>query len=101
MEPSEILLLATAALEQLRIEHYVSGSMASSSYGEPRATMDADIVVLLSEGQAIRLCRSFTHDEQFYISEDAAAAAARSGAGQFNLIHAAVEKEPLRESAPA
>ncbi len=87
MEPPEVLLLAIGALERLRIEYFVTGSIASSSYGDPRATMDADVVVRLSEWQARNLCEAFP-EEGFYISPEAAAAAARAGQGQFNLIHA-------------
>lgn len=86
MKPREIMLFATAALERLGIEYFVTGSMASSSYGEARSTLDADIVVRLSEIQAARLCEAFPESE-YYISPDAAVAAARAGHGLFNAIH--------------
>jgi hypothetical protein len=45
MLPTEVLLLVTDALESLNIMYCVGGSFASSTYGEPRATRDVDILV--------------------------------------------------------
>ena len=35
--------------DRLGIEYYVGGSLASIAYGEPRTTMNADIVAALDE----------------------------------------------------
>lgn len=85
MELSELVAYITARLEDLRIEYLVTGSVASVSFGEPRFTNDVDIVVRLSEGQALRLCESLP-EEEFYVSKEAAVDAVRRG-GQFNAIH--------------
>lgn len=52
MQPTEVLLLVTDALEALGITYCVGGSFASSAYGEPRATRDVDILVALPANKA-------------------------------------------------
>ena len=38
--------------DRLGIEYYIGGSLASIAYGEPRTTMDADIVAALEESHS-------------------------------------------------
>ena len=45
MEQPELLQYAIEALERLGITYMVVGSLASSVYGEPRSTLDIDIVI--------------------------------------------------------
>jgi hypothetical protein len=71
--------------EELQIAYMVVGSLASSAYGEPRMTLDIDIVVDMSYGQAYAFCEKFAA-EDYYVSPQAAGQAVRT-AGQFNLIH--------------
>lgn len=85
MELYELLAYVATRLEALRIDYLVTGSVASVSFGEPRFTNDVDIVVRLSEGQALRLCDALP-EEEFYVSKEAAVDAVRRG-GQFNAIH--------------
>ena len=85
MKPSEILDLAIDALDRLGIEYFITGSFASTTYGEARTTNDVDIVIRLTPEQARQLCREFPAVE-FYVSEDAAVEAAKR-AGPFNVIH--------------
>jgi len=47
MNPSEILLHVASILDSLGVEYAVVGSMASSAWGIPRSTNDADIVASL------------------------------------------------------
>lgn len=54
MQPTEVLLLVTDALEALGITYCVGGSFASSTYGEPRATRDVDILAALPAAKAGR-----------------------------------------------
>lgn len=84
MEPPDFLRFAVAQLETLGIEYFLTGSVASSSYGKPRFTNDFDIVVRLSPGTALQLARAFP-DDTFYVSAEAAQDAASRG-GQFNVI---------------
>lgn len=52
MQPTEVLLLVTDALEALGVTYCVGGSFASSTYGEPRATRDVDILAALPAAKA-------------------------------------------------
>ena len=63
MQPTDVLLLVTEALESLGIAYCVGGSFASSTYGEPRATRDVDILVALPVNKAARFVApvSYTH----------------------------------------
>lgn len=62
----------------------VTGSVASSFHGEPRATHDVDFVVALSADAVLRLRELFSEPE-YYFDPDAAIAAVRSG-GMFNIL---------------
>jgi hypothetical protein len=76
-------LVVLRAFERMGVPHYVTGSLASSLHGEPRATNDADVVAVLGPHQFTRL-----RDElkgRFYLDEEDylhAVAESRS----FNLI---------------
>jgi hypothetical protein len=78
------LELATRTLRDAEVSWMLSGSIASSHYGAPRATQDVDLVVELDEAAALRIVRSFL-DDGLYASEDAAREAVAVG-GQFNVI---------------
>jgi hypothetical protein len=84
---TELLRFVVDQLEDMGLRYFITGSIASISYGEARFTNDIDIVVDLPARRAADLCRRFP-DDQFYVSEDAALDAAR-GHGQFNIIHPA------------
>ena len=45
MKPLEVLKLVLAQLERMGLPYMVGGSLASSFYGRPRSTYDADLVV--------------------------------------------------------
>ena len=81
----DLLLRVARTLEQLDVPYLVTGSVATIAYGEPRLTMDIDVVVRLAERRVDRLCSAFPEDE-FYLSRDAALDAVRHS-GQFNILH--------------
>ena len=54
MEQSELLRFAVEALEKMGLRYFVTGSMATIFFGEPRFTNDIDIVVDPSRGSALR-----------------------------------------------
>jgi len=85
MDPTELLRLVTRALERLGIEHFVTGSTATITYGEPRFTNDLDIVVRLAPDQVEALCAEF-RPEEYYWSPEAIARAVRNRSS-FNVIH--------------
>lgn len=68
----------------LRLEYYVTGSIASMAYSEGRTTQDVDIVVELPPWKMADFCAPFQPPE-FYASPDAAVEAARTGT-QFNIV---------------
>ncbi len=85
--PPEIELLRRVKeiFERHGIFYFVTGSIASISYGEPRTTNDIDIVAAIHESHVAALCRAFELPE-FYLSEEAARDAVRTGF-QFNILH--------------
>lgn len=80
----EVLAAVIGLLEQSRIPYMVTGSLASSYHGEPRATRDADIVIDPSVDALEHLVDGLL-TAGFYVDRDAAfdATTARS---QFNAI---------------
>ncbi len=72
------------AFEDLGVDWYVGGSVASSVHGIPRATQDADVVAGLRPGHGRRLADLLGQD--FYIDADTAEQAIRTGRS-FNVIH--------------
>lgn len=89
MTPSELIAITVDALRGADISYFVTGSIASSFYGENRYTHDIDIVVFVDadDERLDALLRRFPEPE-FYASREAAIEASRSG-GQFNVIHGA------------
>lgn len=85
MEPSELLRRIVAILERLGLRYFVTGSMATIFFGEPRFTIDIDIVVDLPANRIAEFCSAFPAPE-FYLSEETIHRAV-SRHGQFNVIH--------------
>jgi hypothetical protein len=85
MEQSELLRIAVGALDELGLRYFVTGSVATIFYGEPRFTNDVDLVVDLPPTRVAEFCQKFPLPE-FYVSQDAALQAAVHH-GQFNIIH--------------
>lgn len=84
---SEILeatLEVSRALEELGIPYLLGGSLASSLYGIPRTTQDADLVVDLKAQDIPRLVAAL--EARFYIDSERALDAVRRRAS-FNVIH--------------
>ena len=87
MEQSELLRYFTAVLEQLGLPYFVTGSVATIFFGEPRFTNDIDIVVDFPASRISAFCEAFPSND-FYMSEEAVRRAVTSK-GQFNVIHPA------------
>jgi hypothetical protein len=85
MEQFELLHHVVGALERIGLRYFVTGSMATIFFGEPRFTNDIDIVVDLPSGRIAEFCMAFPAPE-FYLSEETVWRAV-SGRGQFNIIH--------------
>jgi hypothetical protein len=69
ISPIEVALIVVDALERCGIRYVVGGSVASSISGEPRSTLDVDIVVAIAETDVDELVSALGAD--FYA--DAAA----------------------------
>jgi hypothetical protein len=85
MEQFELLRYVAGVMDRLGLRYFVTGSVASALYGEPRFTNDIDVVVDLPASCVVAFCRAFPEDE-FYVSEPAARQAVEQGS-QFNVIH--------------
>lgn len=83
-DPIEVALCVAEALERCGVAYVVGGSLASSLSGEPRSTLDVDIVAALSTAQVDPLLERLGED--FYADSEALqrAIASKSSA---NLIH--------------
>ena len=87
MTGPDILLALGPVLEALRrlgVRHYVGGSIASSSYGVPRASIDADVVAELGPAHAPRFVAALRGS--YYVSEERVRDAIARRAS-FNVIH--------------
>lgn len=85
---TNLFLVFTRRLDRLRVPYMLTGSIASTIYGEPRLTNDVDIVIEISREHCEQLERLFPLDE-FYCppAEVLLVEAARRHRGHFNLIH--------------
>ena len=85
MELYDLLDRVIQTFEDLQIPYFITGSLASMAYGEPRLTNDIDIVAGIDEAHIPTLLSAFP-EEEFYLSEDAVRDAIRRR-DQFNIIH--------------
>ena len=85
MDQIELLRQVVDALESIGIPYMVTGSIASSFYGEPRMTRDIDIVVAVRESHVDALCGAFGGGA-FYIDATMVRQAI-SRHSMFGLIH--------------
>lgn len=83
-DPVAVALIVTEVLDSLGIPNTVGGSIASSFAGEPRSTVDIDIVAALAEEHVAPLRKALA--TQFYLDEEALRRAIRNQASA-NLIH--------------
>lgn len=85
MTQLELLRFTLDSLERLKLPYAVVGSFASGVWGEPRMTLDIDIVIKLLGEQVDAIVANFSPDE-FYISRRAVEEAVALGR-PFNVIH--------------
>lgn len=83
-EPIAAALLVADAFEALGLRYTIGGSLASSMSGEPRSTLDVDMVVAIQEAEVAPLVAAL--ESAFYVSGDALRRAIRER-GTANLIH--------------
>jgi hypothetical protein len=84
IDPIATALLVVRHLDAMDILHTIGGSIASSFAGEPRSTVDIDIVVALEERHVEALVAALS--AEFYVDADALRRAIRTHSSA-NLIH--------------
>jgi hypothetical protein len=84
MSQAELLIEAVVALEEAQIGYFLSGSLASSLQGEPRATHDIDLVIEV-DVRAVSALASTFGDARYYFDETSACDALHRRS-MFNLI---------------
>ncbi len=87
MSQQKLLEKVIRVLEKAGIEYMITGSVASSSQGEPRSTHDIDMVVSIEEAKASELAGAFPAPD-FYLDEQSIVEAIGGLPAQsmFNLI---------------
>lgn len=88
IDPVEVALLVTGHLEALGVPHTIGGSLASSLAGEPRSTLDIDIVAALEEQHVDALVSRLSG--AFYVDAHSLRRAIRTRTNT-NLIHQATQ----------
>jgi hypothetical protein len=84
MSQQELLAEVVATLTVLGIDYMLTGSVASSIHGEPRASHDIDLVILMPPEMTSALVAVFP-PPRYYLSEAAVTAALRLRS-TFNLL---------------
>jgi len=88
VDPIAVALSVARVFEALGILHTIGGSIASSIAGEPRSTVDIDVVAALPESDVPALLVALSSD--FYVEEQALRRAIRERSSA-NLIHQATQ----------
>lgn len=88
MQDPDFISLFVEPLEVAGISYMITGSVASSIYGEPRNTLDIDLVVLMGLSQIPLLAQLFPEANFYLPPEDVIQIENRREAhGHFNIIH--------------
>lgn len=88
MNAGEIYLVFTEPLEWLGLDYLVTGSVASSSYGEPRFTHDIDLILALPASSVDGLWEAFPIEDSCCPPPDAIRQELeRASGGHINLVH--------------
>lgn len=83
-DPVALAVQVGARLDPIGVDWVIGGSLASSVHGEPRATLDVDMVVDLRTRQVKPLWEALRRD--YYIDADEMLAAVKE-ASSFNAVH--------------
>lgn len=84
LDPAAVAVDVGAHLEHLDIAWVIGGSLASSVHGEPRATLDVDIVVALRARNVKPMAKALQRD--YYVDAEAMSAAV-TATSSFNAVH--------------
>jgi hypothetical protein len=88
MQEANLISIFVKPLNDANIEYMVTGSVASILYGEPRMTNDIDLVIKLSDKDALSIAELFP-ENQFYCppADVILSEISREARGHFNIIH--------------
>lgn len=88
MQDPDLIDLFVRPLEVAAVEYMISGSVATSIYGEPRSTLDIDLAVFPNPAKLI-LFPSLYPETEFYLPplEVMQIECRRDIRGHFNIIH--------------
>lgn len=84
MTPLDLVVQIGAILDDVGLDWVLGGSLASSLVGEPRATLDIDVAVLLERRNVEALVAAVRAD--YYVIEPMVLEAVEHGSS-FNLLH--------------
>jgi hypothetical protein len=88
VDPIAVALRVTDALDALGVTSTVGGSIAASFAGEPRSTLDIDVIAAIDEDRIDALVAALS--AEFYIDPEGLRRAIRAK-GSTNLIHQATQ----------
>ena len=80
----EVAMVVAGVLNDLGIDYYIGGSLASSAFGLARATMDVDIVADIKMEHVSRIVGKL--ERSFYIDQEMAERAIGERSS-FNIVH--------------
>ena len=88
MQGLDLVELFVRPLEAAEVEYMISGSVATSIYGEPRATLDIDLAVFPNAAK-LALFPSLYPEEDYYLPpmDVMQIECRRDVRGHFNIIH--------------
>lgn len=88
MQETNLFAIYTNILEISKIEYFITGSIASIVYGDPRMTHDIDLIISLNEFEIQKFVSAFKLEE-FYCPprEIILEEIKQKSKGHFNLIH--------------
>lgn len=90
MGEPDLISLFVAPLEDAGIRYMISGSVAAIHYGEPRATLDINAVILIGVQQLEALADLFPAPEYYLPPREVLMVEInRESRGHFNVIHSA------------
>lgn len=88
MQPPDLLSTFVEPLDNAEIAYMVTGSVASSIYGEARLTMDVDLVLQLQENDLPKLQTIFKAPSYYLPPEDLLVLELkRENRAHFNILH--------------
>ena len=88
MDEPDLFAVFVHPLHRAGVRYMITGSVASMHYGEPRFTMDVDLVVHLDEPEVAKIAGAFP-DSDYYTppAETITDEIRRPAHGHFNVIH--------------